>query len=109
MIHLVWLHAMLHRGSFHLRLSVLGLIGRLHVLLLHPIEIVGRLLEISIALASSNKVRLNLSATPFWEGEYGAEVSIIIPSSAASFLSLSLTSSFPLSKHSHFRTLPHGV
>ena len=44
---------------------------------------VGRFLAISIALANSKRVLLNLFATLFCEGEYGAVVSIIIPSSAA--------------------------
>src|SRR5271155_5180402 len=67
---------------------------------------VGRFLAIIIACANSNRVRLNRSATPFWDGEYGAVVSKVIPLSAAHFFTSSLMNSFPLSILIHFGHLP---
>src|SRR5271155_2687936 len=67
---------------------------------------VGRFLAIIISRANSNKVRLNRSATPFWDGEYGAVVSKVIPLSAANFFTSSLINSFPLSILIHFGHLP---
>ena len=70
---------MLCKGFSHLGLMLVhDSIGKLHEQLLHPIKI-GRSFKISIALANSSSVLLNLSETPFCNGEYGAEVSIIIP------------------------------
>src|SRR5271168_2611042 len=68
-------------------------LGKRHVQRLRPIKIEARFnfLPIIMARANSKRVRLNRSATPFWEGEYGADVSMIIPSSAANFLSFSFT------------------
>ena len=37
--------------------------------------------------------RLNRSAIPFWDGEYGAVVSMVIPSSSANFRIFSFTNS----------------
>src|ERR1700678_30524 len=68
---------------------------------------VGRFLAINIACANSNSVRLNLSATPFWDGEYGAVVSKVIPLSAVHFFISSLINSFPLSILIHFGHLPN--
>src|SRR5271163_3266933 len=67
---------------------------------------IGRFLAIIIARANSNRVRLNRSATPFWDGEYGAVVSKVIPLSAAHFFTSSLINSFPLSILIHFGHLP---
>src|SRR5271168_2181890 len=84
-------------------------LGKRHVQRLRPIKIEARFnfLPIIMARANSKRVRLNRSATPFWEGEYGADVSMIIPSSAANFLSFSFTNSFPLLKRMYFGTFPN--
>ena len=61
---------------------------------------------ISITHTSLIRVQLKCSAMPFWEGEYGAEVSMVIPSSAQNFFTSSFTNSFLLSTRKNVRAFP---
>ncbi|KIO01125.1 hypothetical protein M404DRAFT_1003401 [Pisolithus tinctorius Marx 270] len=81
--HLTWRSFGVRRGSIR-AFQTLG--GVIHRALAHTIprrvfsrRNFGRSLASSIARPSSTTVRLNRSATPFWDGEYGAVGSSSIP------------------------------
>ena len=67
----------------------------------------GSPFAISIVHTSLIRVQLKRSAMPFWEGEYGAEVSMVISSLAQNFFTSSFTNSFPLLTHKNVRGFPN--